>query len=235
MNEKKRILVVDDERDLCEIMLFNLHEAGYQAEAAYSAEEALQQIVNCKLSNSKSFDLLLLDVMMPGMSGYELAEHLKEDEQTQHIPIIFLTAKDTEDDTLRGFSLGADDYVTKPFSVREVTARVKAVLSRGRGKTSWQVVFEGLTINIDKKSVTIDDEPISLTRTEYDILLLLLSHRGQVFSRKQLLDKVWPQDVIVTERTVDVNIARLRKKLGRYTPHLVSRTGFGYSFEEVRG
>lgn len=235
MNEKKRILVVDDERDLCDILLFNLHEAGYQAEAAYSAEEALQQIVNCKLSNSKSFDLLLLDVMMPGMSGYELAEHLKEDEQTQHIPIIFLTAKDTEDDTLRGFSLGADDYVTKPFSVREVTARVKAVLSRGRGKTSWQVVFEGLTINIDKKSVTIDDEPISLTRTEYDILLLLLSHRGQVFSRKQLLDKVWPQDVIVTERTVDVNIARLRKKLGRYTPHLVSRTGFGYSFEEVRG
>lgn len=235
MNEKKRILVVDDERDLCEIMLFNLHEAGYQAEAAYSAEEALQQIVNCKLSNSKSFDLLLLDVMMPGMSGYELAEHLKEDEQTQHIPIIFLTAKDTEDDTLRGFSLGADDYVTKPFSVREVMARVKAVLGRGRGKTSWQVVFEGLTINIDKKSVTIDDEPISLTRTEYDILLLLLSHRGQVFSRKQLLDKVWPQDVIVTERTVDVNIARLRKKLGRYTPHLVSRTGFGYSFEEVRG
>ena len=235
MTVKKRILVVDDERDLCEIMLFNLHEAGYQAEAAYSAEEALQQIVNCKLSNSKSFDLLLLDVMMPGMSGYELAEHLKEDEQTQHIPIIFLTAKDTEDDTLRGFSLGADDYVTKPFSVREVTARVKAVLSRGRGKTSWQVVFEGLTINIDKKSVTIDDEPISLTRTEYDILLLLLSHRGQVFSRKQLLDKVWPQDVIVTERTVDVNIARLRKKLGRYTPHLVSRTGFGYSFEEVRG
>ena len=235
MNEKKRILVVDDERDLCEIMLFNLHEAGYQAEAAYSAEEALQQIVNCKLLNSKSFDLLLLDVMMPGMSGYELAEHLKEDEQTQHIPIIFLTAKDTEDDTLRGFSLGADDYVTKPFSVREVMARVKAVLGRGRGKTSWQVVFEGLTINIDKKSVTIDDEPISLTRTEYDILLLLLSHRGQVFSRKQLLDKVWPQDVIVTERTVDVNIARLRKKLGRYTPHLVSRTGFGYSFEEVRG
>ena len=235
MNEKKRILVVDDERDLCEIMLFNLHEAGYQAEAAYSAEEALQQIVNCKLSNSKSFDLLLLDVMMPGMSGYELAEHLKEDEQTQHIPIIFLTAKDTEDDTLRGFSLGADDYVTKPFSVREVMARVKAVLGRGRGKTSWQVVFEGLTINIDKKNVTIDDEPISLTRTEYDILLLLLSHRGQVFSRKQLLDKVWPQDVIVTERTVDVNIARLRKKLGRYTPHLVSRTGFGYSFEEVRG
>ena len=235
MNEKKRILVVDDERDLCEIMLFNLHEAGYQAEAAYSAEEALQQIVNCKLSNSKSFDLLLLDVMMPGMSGYELAEHLKADEQTQHIPIIFLTAKDTEDDTLRGFSLGADDYVTKPFSVREVMARVKAVLGRGRGKTSWQVVFEGLTINIDKKSVTIDDEPISLTRTEYDILLLLLSHRGQVFSRKQLLDKVWPQNVIVTERTVDVNIARLRKKLGRYTPHLVSRTGFGYSFEEVRG
>lgn len=232
MNEKKRILVVDDERDLCEIMLFNLHEAGYQTEAAYSAEEALQQIENGKLSNSKSFDLLLLDVMMPGMSGYELAEHLKKDEQTQHIPIIFLTAKDTEDDTLRGFALGADDYVTKPFSVREVMARVKAVLSRGRSKVGKQVVFEGLTISTENKHVTIDDKPISLTRTEYDILLLLLEHKGQVFNRKQLLEKVWPQDVIVTERTVDVNIARLRKKLGRYAPCLISRTGFGYSFEE---
>ena len=181
--EQKRILVVDDEHDLCDILLFNLRAAGYQAEAVYSAEEAL-------LRGVTDFDLLLLDVMMTGMSGFELAERLKAEEQTRHIPIIFLTAKDTEDDTLHGFSVGADDYVSKPFSVREVMARVKAVLGRS-----------------------------------------IMQPLGQVFNRQQLLDRVWPQDVIVTERTVDVNIARLRKKLGCYAACLVSRTGFGYCFK----
>jgi DNA-binding response OmpR family regulator len=225
--EQKRILVVDDERDLCDILLFNLHAAGYQAEAAYSAEEALQQIVNCKSSNSKLYDLLLLDVMMPGMSGFELAKRLKEDEQTRNIPIIFLTAKDTEEDTLQGFSLGADDYVTKPFSVREVMARVKAVL----GRKPAPLAYEGLVINAANKTVVIDGQAVALTRTEYELLQLLVSHHGQVFSRQQLLESVWPQNVIVTERTVDVNIARLRKKLGRYAACLVSRTRFGYTFE----
>ncbi len=225
--EQKRILVVDDERDLCDILLFNLHAAGYQAEAAYSAEEALQRIVNCKSSNSKLYDLLLLDVMMPGMSGFELAKRLKEDEQTRNIPIIFLTAKDTEEDTLQGFSLGADDYVTKPFSVREVVARVKAVL----GRKPAPLAYEGLVINAANKTVVIDGQAVALTRTEYELLQLLVSHHGQVFSRQQLLESVWPQNVIVTERTVDVNIARLRKKLGRYAACLVSRTRFGYTFE----
>lgn len=225
--EQKRLLVVDDERDLCDILLFNLHAAGYQAEAAYSAEEALQQIVNCKSSNSKLYDLLLLDVMMPGMSGFELAKRLKEDEQTRNIPIIFLTAKDTEEDTLQGFSLGADDYVTKPFSVREVMARVKAVL----GRKPAPLAYEGLVINAANKTVVIDGQAVALTRTEYELLQLLVSHHGQVFSRQQLLESVWPQNVIVTERTVDVNIARLRKKLGRYAACLVSRTRFGYTFE----
>ena len=225
--EQKRVLVVDDERDLCDILLFNLHAAGYQAEAAYSAEEALQQIVNCKSSNSKLYDLLLLDVMMPGMSGFELAKRLKEDEQTRNIPIIFLTAKDTEEDTLQGFSLGADDYVTKPFSVREVMARVKAVL----GRKPAPLAYEGLVINAANKTVVIDGQAVALTRTEYELLQLLVSHHGQVFSRQQLLESVWPQNVIVTERTVDVNIARLRKKLGRYAACLVSRTRFGYTFE----
>jgi len=225
--EQKRILVVDDERDLCDILLFNLHAAGYQAEAAYSAEEALQQIVNCKSSNSKLYDLLLLDVMMPGMSGFELAKRLKEDEQTRNIPIIFLTAKDTEEDTLQGFSLGADDYVTKPFSVREVVARVKAVL----GRKPAPLAYEGLVINAANKTVVIDGQAVALTRTEYELLQLLVSHHGQVFSRQQLLESVWPQNVIVTERTVDVNMARLRKKLGRYAACLVSRTRFGYTFE----
>lgn len=225
--EQKRILVVDDERDLCDILLLNLHAAGYQAEAAYSAEEALQQIVNCKSSNSKLYDLLLLDVMMPGMSGFELAKRLKEDEQTRNIPIIFLTAKDTEEDTLQGFSLGADDYVTKPFSVREVMARVKAVL----GRKPAPLAYEGLVINAANKTVVIDGQAVALTRTEYELLQLLVSHHGQVFSRQQLLESVWPQNVIVTERTVDVNMARLRKKLGRYAACLVSRTRFGYTFE----
>ena len=232
--EQKRILVVDDERDLCDILLFNLHAAGYQAEAAYSAEEALRRMKEWENGRMKA-DLLLLDVMMQGMSGFELAKLLKEDAQTRHIPIIFLTAKDTEDDTLQGFSLGADDYVTKPFSVREVMARVKAVLGRTAGPKSAGLTFEALTMNTDSKTVTIDAVPIALTRTEYDLLRLFLEHRGQTFTRQQLLDKVWPQDVIVTERTVDVNITRLRKKLQRYAACLVSRTGFGYSFEEVRG
>jgi len=227
--EQKRILVVDDERDLCDILLFNLHAAGFQAEAAYSAEEALGLV--------HGFDLVLLDVMMPGLSGYELAKQLKEDEETRHVPIIFLTAKDTEDDTLRGFSLGADDYVTKPFSVREVVARVKAVLNRkpasDHTRQEENLCYESLVVNAANKSVCIDGSSIPLTRIEYELLLLLLSHRGQVFSRQQLLEKVWPQDVIVAERTVDVNIARLRKKMGHYAACLVSRTGFGYSFEEV--
>ena len=233
--EQKRILVVDDERDLCEILLFNLHAVGYQAEAVYSAEDGLQQIENCKSSNSKQYDLLLLDVMMPGMSGFEMAKLLKANEQTQHIPIIFLTAKVTEDDMLQGFSLGADDYVTKPFSVREVMARVKAVLGRSTSEKDYPTIYEGLAINVANKTVFIDGNPIALTRTEYELLALLLEHRGQVFSRQQLLEKVWPRDVIVTERTVDVNITRLRKKLDRYAVCLVSRTGFGYSFEDVRG
>ena len=260
--EAKRILVVDDERDLCDILLFNLRAAGYEAEAAYSAEEALDLMTNDELqmtndelrmtnksnllgsSDSKSyssffirhssFDLLLLDVMMPGMSGFELAKLLKADERTASMPIIFLTAKDSEEDVLRGFGLGADDYVSKPFSLREVLARVKAVLNRKPSSApapKAELQFEGLVVNVVNKTICIDAHPVAVTRTEFELLKLLLEYRGQVFSRQQLLDSVWPQDVIVTERTVDVNIARLRKKLGRYGACLVSRTGFGYVFE----
>ncbi len=225
--EQKKILVVDDERDLCVILLFNLQACGYQADAAFSAEEALQKKI-------ADFDLLLLDVMMPGMSGFDLAERLKQGEETRNIPIIFLTAKNTEDDTLQGFSLGADDYVTKPFSVREVMARVKAVLSRGATHSDTMLEHEGLVVNLVNKTVEIDGVPVALTRTEYELLRLLLGNKGMVFGRQQLLDRIWPQDVIVTERTVDVNIARLRKKIKRYAACLVSRTGFGYSFEVTR-
>ena len=233
--EQRRILIVDDEHDLCDILLFNLRAAGYQAEACYSAEEALQKIEGGP--GDGGFDLLLLDVMMPGMSGFELAARLRGGATTHHTPIIFLTARDTEDDTLQGFAVGADDYVKKPFSVREVLARVKAVLSRGLGATDTatreeSLAYEQLVINVDSKAVTVDGTPVALTRTEYDLLVLLLRHRGQVFSRQQLLEQVWPHDVIVVERTVDVNVARLRKKLGRYGACLVSRTGFGYLFSD---
>ena len=224
----KRILVVDDEQDLCEILQFNLNVAGYGTDVAFSAEEAIGKGI-------EQYDLLLLDVMMPGLSGFELAQRLKTDEKTAHIPIIFITAKDAEDDTLQGFGLGADDYVTKPFSVREVVARVNAVLRRwptpSHSPREGRMTCDGLVVDTISKTVTIDDARVELTRTEFDLLALLLSHRGQVFSRQELLDLVWPDDVIVTERTVDVNITRLRKKLGGYASCILTRQGFGYFFK----
>ena len=224
--ETKKILVVDDEQDLCEILLYNLKSAGYQAEAAYSGEMAMEK-------DPSQYNLLLLDVMMPGMSGFELAEKLKANEKTASIPIIFLTAKDTEDDTLKGFGLGADDYVTKPYSVREVVARVKAVLARShKPEVKENVIsFEGLVLDLSKKTTTVDGENVSLTKTEFELLTLLMQHRGQVFSRQQIFDAVWPEDVVVSDRTVDVNITRMRKKIGRYGSYIVSRQGFGYVFE----
>jgi DNA-binding response OmpR family regulator len=229
---QKRILVVDDEQDLCQILLYNLKAAGFQAEAAYSGETALSMI-NDQCSMDNGYALMILDVMMPGMSGFELAKRLKADAQTSRIPIIFLTAKDTEDDTLHGFGLGADDYVTKPFSVREVVARVKAVLSRSQQNRIEESIisFEGLVLDLGKKTTTMDGESVNLTKTEFELLGLLLKHRGQVFSRQQIFDAVWPEDVVVSDRTVDVNITRMRKKIGRYGSCIVSRQGFGYCFE----
>ena len=225
--DKKKILVVDDERDLCEILQFNLTTAGYETDTAYSTSEAMKK-------DPTQYDLLLLDVMLPDISGFEMAKLIKADKRTSNIPIIFLTAKDTEEDTLTGFNLGADDYVTKPFSIREVIARVKAVLHRVSTKQTDDaecISYNGLTINLKQKSVTIDGEDVSLTRTEFGLLSMLVSNAGQVFSRQQLLEKVWPQDVIVTNRTVDVNMARMRKKLGRFASCIVARQGFGYCFE----
>jgi len=240
--ERKRILVVDDEQDLCDILTFNLAAAGYDACAAYSAEEAMEAMGIQDKEEGGGTDgsqplphLLLLDVMMPGMNGFEMAERLKADAHTAAIPIIFLTARDTEDDTLRGFNLGADDYVTKPFSVREVIARVKAVLSRSnsaRQDTAATLRHEGLLMDTGKKTVTIDGEESGMTKTEFELLHMLLAHRGQVLTRQQLLEGAWPKDVIVTDRTVDVNITRMRKKMGHYGACIVARQGFGYVFED---
>jgi len=218
----KRILIVDDERDLCAILDFNLRSAGYETAVAHSAEEALQRM------ETEQFHLLLLDVMMEGMSGFEMARHLHHS-----IPIIFLTAKDTEEDMLEGFQLGADDYIAKPFSIKEVLARVKAVLGRTSSTEtpSETLCYEGLCIYLHRKVVTVDGEEISVTRTEFELLVLLLQEKGHVFSRQQLIERVWPKDVIVTDRTVDVNITRLRKKIGHYANHIVTRQGYGYCFE----
>lgn len=229
MTEKHyRILVVDDEQDLCEILKFNLETEDYEVQTANSAEEALTL-------DLPSFDLLLLDVMMGGMSGFALAKKLKADATTAKIPIIFLTAKDTENDTVTGFNIGADDYISKPFSLREVMARVRAVIRRTaeqQGVAQPSVIsYQGLVMNLDKKTVTIDGEDVPFTKTEFELLHLLLSERGRVFSREQLIGRVWPKDVLVLDRTVDVNITRLRKKIGRFAKCIVTRLGFGYYFD----
>ena len=230
MDEKdSRILVVDDEQDLCEILKFNLETEGYQVETANSAEEALEKDI-------ASYNLLLLDVMMGGMSGFQLAKQLKNSEVTAHIPIIFLTARDTENDTVTGFNLGADDYISKPFSIREVMVRVRAVLrrtaSRLEGAEEPTVFsYQGLLLNLDKKSVSVDGEDVPFTKTEFELLRLLLEERGRVFSRQELIDRVWPKDVLVLDRTVDVNITRMRKKIGRFAKCIVTRLGFGYYFD----
>lgn len=224
-----RILVVDDEQDLCEILKFNLETEGYQVETANSAEEALTMDI-------AGFDLLLLDVMMGGISGFSMAKTIKKEPATANIPIIFLTARDTENDTVTGFNIGADDYISKPFSIREVMVRVRAVLRRtaddGAAAVEQQLIsYQGLEMNLSKKTVAIDGEDIPFTKTEFELLQLLLEERGRVFSRQELIDRIWPKDVLVLDRTVDVNITRLRKKIGRFSKCIVTRLGFGYYFD----
>lgn len=228
MESKKRILVVDDEQDLLEILKFNLETEGYEVSTACSAEEALTL-------NVGTFDLLLLDVMMGGMSGFAMAKRLKTDHATANIPIIFLTARDTENDTVTGFNLGADDYISKPFSIREVLVRIRAVLRRTASPSEQQapqvIRYQGIEMNLGKKTVSIDGEEIPFTKTEFELLHLLLEERGRVFSRQELIDRIWPKDVLVLDRTVDVNITRLRKKIGRFSKCIVTRLGFGYYFD----
>ena len=223
-----RILVVDDEEDLCEILKFNLENEGFWVDTANSAEEAL------KLDLTR-YNLLLLDVMMGEISGFKMASMLKKDKNTASIPIIFITARDTENDTVTGFNLGGDDYISKPFSLREVVARVKAVLRRTAETQAAQpdiLTYHGLSMDIAQKRVTINGEDVALTKKEFEILKLLLKSPGKVFSREDILAKIWSDEVYVLDRPVDVNITRLRKKIGDYGKHIITRLGYGYCFDE---
>jgi DNA-binding response OmpR family regulator len=223
---KKRILVVDDERDICEILSFNLENEGYEVETAFSAEEAIAIL-------SPHHDLILLDVMMGGMSGYHLAEKLRREGNL--VPIIFLTAKDTENDMLTGFSVGGDDYISKPFSLKEVSARVKAVLKRApeepeNQETAERLTVGDMTLDISAKELSIGSEKISLTKTEFEILALLAQNPTRIFSREEIIDRLWKDAPYTTERTVDVHITRLRKKMGERASWISSKAGYGYRF-----
>ena len=227
--EKSRILVVDDEESLCEILKFNLTQAGYEVDTAYSAEEALTKY-------AAGYDLLILDVMMGEISGFQMASILKKNKLTANIPIIFCTARDTEEDTLKGLDLGADDYISKPFSVKEVVARVKTILRRNAQsgnslKENKFLKFETLLIDIEKKKASIESNEISLTPKEFEILHLLLQNPNKVLSRNTLLENVWSDDVYVNDRTVDVHVTRLRKKIVPYDKNIITRLGYGYCFE----
>jgi len=246
--EKQKILVVDDEEDLCEILQFNLKSVGYIVDIAYSAEEAFAKLKN-------NYDILLLDVMMGGISGFKLAELIREDYKLS-VPIIFITARDNVSDKLKGFNVGADDYIAKPFSIKEVIARVQAVLSRTafykkaeqekrdyenrvHEKSSFAqsikgseiLRFSNININSKNKQVEIYGENVNLTKKEFEIIFMLANAPQKIFSRADILDAVWKNETYVLDRTVDVHIARLRKKLGAYGSCIINRSGYGYCFD----
>ncbi len=228
--EPYRILVVDDEEDLCEILQFNLETEGYTVDVAYSAEDALSKEIG-------EYNLILLDVMMGKISGFKMARIVRSNPDTLHIPIIFLTAKDDENDRLTGFTLGADDYISKPFSLREVMARIKAVIRRTEANNKEVIkerllVYEKLEMSVENKKVKLDGVELSFTKKEFEILKFFLENRNRVFTREEVLSRIWPEDVYVLNRTVDVNITRLRKKIGPYEKNIVTRLGYGYCFEE---
>ncbi len=220
-----KILIVEDDRDICEILEFNLSNEGFEVEIAYSAEEAMEILTS-------EHSLILLDVMMGGMSGYKMAETLRKAENTT--PIIFLTAKDTENDMLTGFSVGGDDYISKPFSIKEVIARIKAVAKRLSIPTDQdknEVLIGDIYINLEAKELTLKEENIPLTKTEFEILVLLAQNPDKVFPREKIIEIVWEETTYITERTVDVHITRLRKKMGEYAHVITNRSGYGYRFD----
>lgn len=227
-----RILVVDDELDICEILKYNLETEGFEVDTACSAEEALQMPL-------QDYSLILLDVMMGEMSGFQMVRRLKENPSTAQLPIIFVTALDGEDNLVRGLNIGADDYIAKPLSMKEVMARVRAVLRRSslpRQTTALaddsKIVYDGITLDLNAKTVVCDGQKLVFTKLEFELLAFFLQHPNTVYSREDLLKHCWPQDVMVLDRTVDVNITRLRKKIGRYGKQIKTRVGYGYCFEK---
>jgi len=226
MEGKHKILIVDDEKDLCEILQFNLESEGFTIDIAHSGEEALKKPL-------ETFHLILMDVMMGGMSGFKAANMIRK-ERKLDTPIIFLTAKGEGNDVLTGFNVGGDDYISKPFSIKEVIARIKAILKRGVQSNADidQLTYMDLKIDSKKKEISISGQNIDLTRKEFEILTLLLENMGQYISREDILNRIWKDDVIVTERNVDVNIARLRKKIGEYAKNIKGKSGYGYCFRE---
>ncbi len=226
MEKGIRILVVDDEETLCEALRFNLEAEGYETDIAFSAEDALTKDLT-------RYDLYILDIMMSEISGTQLAGIIRSNPATESKPIIFCTAKDTEDDMVAGLDMGADDYITKPYSVRALLARVRTVLrrmSRQSGTGTDAVCFGGLEVIPSRKACFVDGTEVKLPRKEFEILLKLLSHPGQVFTREQILEDIWPDEVVVLDRVVDVNITRIRQKLGKYGKYIITRSGYGYGF-----
>ncbi len=228
----ERILIVDDEETLCEVLKLNLENEGYDVDIAFSAEQALTY-------DLKSYSLILLDIMMGEISGIKMAKMLKADVATAGIPIIFCTARDSEDDMIMGLNLGADDYIMKPYTIRNVIARVKSVLRRASGYKPTATVekinmlkVEGLHLDLEFKRCVVDGEEVKLTRKEFELLAYLISHRGKICSREQILSRVWTDEVVVLDRTIDVNITRLRSKIGAYGSYIVTRSGFGYGFRD---
>ena len=234
-----KILVIDDEEAICEILKFNLEKEGYDVDCAYSAEEALEMDLSV-------YTLIMVDIMMERISGFDFAKRVRNNPVTEFTPIIFCSALGAEDDKVMGLNIGADDYVTKPFVIGEVLARVRAVLRRTKlmaerrqgvrsenADKEPDVVFEGLRIDLNQKICYMDNAEVSLTRTEFDLLLFFLRHPNRIYSREEIITQVWGDDVVVTNRTIDTNITRLRKKLGEYGNNIITRQGFGYGFKET--
>lgn len=231
METKKRILVVDDEETLCDALAFNLEAEGYDVDTAHSAEEALTH-------DLARYDLILLDIMMGEISGTQLARIMKSNPTTAQVPIIFCTAKDTEEDMIKGLDLGADDYIMKPYSLKAVLARVRTVLRRtssrhvSQSEKTDEVVYKGLVLSLRDRTCHVDGSEVKMPKKEFEILLRLVSNIGQVFSRVELLKAIWTDDVVVLDRVIDVNITRIRQKIGRYGKNIVTRSGYGYIFVE---
>lgn len=236
-----RILVIDDEEPLCDILKYNLEKEGFVVDCSYSAVEALERDLT-------QYDLFIVDIMMERLSGYDFVRRLRSTIGVEKLPVIFCSALGDEDDKVTGLNLGGDDYITKPFVISEVLARVRAVLRRSQAslrprvtqaKEAGQkqdmlpdVVFRGIRVDQNEKTCYIEGVEVSLTRTEFDLLLFFLNNRNRIYSREEIIRRVWPDDVLVSQRAIDTNLTRLRKKIGTYGNNIITRQGFGYGFKE---